>query len=288
MSIHVIEYIKNKYKDHTIEINGVMIARYFTVSDYYKAEAYMAQNLLNIILEGKKILHTKEGDIEVKDGEAFFISRGEYVMSEVCEGGHYTCLLIFFDEKIIAHWLSPLLEMLPLHVKKFSQAPKPFCKIELTPMIKSTALSFLPFIEEKPAFVDKIVVLKLQELLLLLLGSKEGVRLLSYFQALLPRGINLKLFMEEYFTQNWSIAEFAKRSGRSLSSFKAEFAVSFCTSPMKWILEKRVKRASFLIEKGGCSIGEAAFRAGFKSQSHFARLYKKRYLQTPKTLQAKC
>lgn len=55
MSIHVIEYIKNKYKDHTIEINGVMIARYFTVSDYYKAEAYMAQNLLNSIFTCKEV-----------------------------------------------------------------------------------------------------------------------------------------------------------------------------------------------------------------------------------------
>lgn len=208
-------------------------------------------------------------------------------MSEVCEGGHYSCLLIFFDEKIIANCLSPILEMVPLHVKKLTQTPKPFCKIELTPFIKSTALSLLPFIEQKPTFVNKILVLKLQELLLLLLGSSDGTKLLSYFQTLLPRGIDLKLFMEECFTQNWSIAEFARRSGRSLSGFKTEFATFFCASPMKWILEKRVERASFLIEKGRLSIGEAAFRAGFKSQSHFSRLYKARHTQTPKTLQSK-
>jgi len=287
MSIHVLEYIKKSYKDHAIEVNGVVIARYFSVSDHYKAEVYMEQNLLNIILEGKKVLHTKEGAVEVREGEAFFMSRGEYVMSEVCEGGHYSCLLIFFDEKVIVNWLSPLLEMIPLHVKEFTQASKPFCKIELTPFIKSTALSLLPFIEQKPAFMDKILVLKLQELLLLLLGSHEGAKLLSYFQTLLPRGVDLKLFMEGYFPQNWNIAEFARRSGRSLSGFKTEFTSQFHTSPMKWILEKRVERASFLIEKGGLSIGEAAFRAGFKSQSHFSRLYKARHTQTPKTLQIK-
>lgn len=72
MSIHVLEYIKKNYKDYAIEVNGAVIARYFSVSDHYKAEAYMEQNLLNIILEGKKVLHTKEGDIEVREGEAFF------------------------------------------------------------------------------------------------------------------------------------------------------------------------------------------------------------------------
>ena len=287
MSIHVLEYIKKTYKDHAIEANGVVIARYFAVSDHYKAEAYMEQNLLNIILEGKKMLHTKTGDVEVKAGEAFFLSRGEYVMSEVCEGGNYACLLIFFDEKVIRNWLSPILEKIPLPMKMFNHPPEPFCKIELTPIMKSTALSLLPFIEQKPAFVDTILVLKLQELLLLLLGSREGAKLVSYFQTLLPRGIDLKVFMDENFMQNWSIAEFARHSGRSLSAFKAEFTSQFKITPMKWILEKRVERARFLIEKGGLSIGEASFRAGFKSQSHFTRLFKERHIQTPKNLTGK-
>jgi AraC-like DNA-binding protein len=282
MSTHVIDYIKKNYNDHAIEANGIVIARYFSVQDHYKAEAYMEQNLLNIILEGKKMLHTQNGDVEVKAGEAFFLSRGEYVMSEVCENGNYTCLLIFFDENIIAHWLTSVLQEMPLPVSMLNAKPEPFCKIELTPIMKSTALSLLPFIEQKPAFVDKILALKLQELLLLLLGSREGEKLVSFFQTLLPRGIDLKVFMEEFFTQNWSIAEFAKRSGRSLSAFKTEFALQLNTSPMKWILDKRVERAHFLIKKGGFSIGEASFRAGFKSQSHFTRLFKERYAQPPK------
>lgn len=280
MSIHVLEYIKKNYKEHLLEVQGVVVARYFSVRDHYKAEAYMEQNLLNIILEGTKTLHTHNGDIEVHAGEAFFLSRGEYVMSEVCEGGHYACLLIFFDEKVISRWLSPILEKMPLHVK--TSTPSSCCKIELTSSIKSTALSLLPFLEHKPPFVEKLLVLKLQELLLLLLGSDEGSTLASYFQTLLPRGIALKEFMEESFTQPWSIAEFAKHSGRSLSAFKTEFKSVFQTSPMQWILKKRVERTRFLIEKGGLSIGEASFRAGFKSQSHFTRLFKAQYMQTPK------
>lgn len=287
MSLHVLESIQKKYQNHTIEVSGVVIARYFTVEDHYKAEAYMEHHLLNIILEGKKTLHTKAGDVEVKAGEAFFLSRGEYVMSEMCESGKYECLLIFFDEKMSRDWLLPLLEKVPLHVKTSQPVLNPLCKVELTPIIKSTALSLLPFIEQKPAFVDAILMLKLQELFLLLLGSPEGEKLALYFQTLLPRGIDLRLFMEEHFTQNWSVSEFAKKSGRSLSAFKAEFASQFHTSVMKWILEKRVERARFLIEKGGLNIGEAAFKAGFKTQSHFSRLFKARYAQTPQSLRDK-
>ncbi len=39
MSIHVLEYIKKNYKEHAIEANGVVIARYFVVEDHYRAEA---------------------------------------------------------------------------------------------------------------------------------------------------------------------------------------------------------------------------------------------------------
>jgi AraC-like DNA-binding protein len=53
---------------------------------------------------------------------------------------------------------------------------------------------------------------------------------------------------------------------------------------MKWILQKRVERARFFIEKGNLSIGEAAFKAGFKSQSHFTRLFKAKHEYSPKNL----
>ena len=287
MSVRVLEYIKKNFTDHAIEANGVVIARYFAIEDHYKSEAYMEQHLLNIILEGKKMLHTKKGDVEVKAGEAFFVSRGEYVMSEVCEGGNYACLLIFFDEKVIANWLLPILEAMPLSTKVRPPKQEAFCKIELSAFMKTTALSLLPFIEQKPTFVDAILMLKLQELLLLLLGSKEGEKVASYFQTLILRDIDLGLFMEEYFTQNWDLATFAKHSGRSLSAFKAEFSSLFHVSPMKWILQKRVERGRFLIEKGGLSIGEAAFSAGFKSQSHFTRLFKMHYKHSPKNLMDK-
>jgi AraC-like DNA-binding protein len=285
MAIHVVRYIKNRYKEHLIEAKGVTVARYFSTEDHYKSEAYMEQNLLNIVLKGQKTLHTAKGDIDVQAGEAFFLPRGEYVMSEVCEGGEYACLLIFFNEKVIADWLVPLLESVPLHVRNKAVVKERICKIALSPFIESTALSLLPFIEHKPAFVDQILILKLQELLLLLLGSLEGEKLISFFDALVARNVDLVHFMEQYFVEPWSVEEFAKRSGRSLSAFKNEFAMKFNQPPMKWILDKRLERAAFLIEKGELSIGEAAFRVGFKSPSHFSKLFKEKFSYAPKTLQ---
>lgn len=287
MAIRVVHYIKNRYKEQMIEAKGVIVARYLSVEDHYKSEAYMEQNLLNIVLKGQKTLHTAQGDVEVHAGEAFLLPRGEYVMSEVCEGGEYACLLIFFNEKVIADWLVPILEKNVVAIRKKTPVQAPLCKIALSPFIKSTALSLLPFIEQKPAFVDQILILKLQELLLLLLGSLEGEKLAAFFQTLLPKNSDLGLFMEKYFVEPWSVEEFAKRSGRSLSAFKSEFALKFRQPPMKWILDKRLERAAFLIEKGELSIAEAAFRVGFKSQSHFSRLFREKFSYAPKTLQTK-
>ena len=49
------------------------------------------------ITRGIIIELAKEGNIEIKAGEAFFITKGEYIMSEVIGDSEYECLLIFFD-----------------------------------------------------------------------------------------------------------------------------------------------------------------------------------------------
>ncbi len=176
MSITAADYIKANFKESAVSANGILCARYFVVSDHYKSEAFINQNLINVVLKGEKQLHVKSGDIIVRAGEAYFLAKGEYVMSD----------------------------------------------------------------------------------------------------------------MNEHFTQSWNLEEFAKRSGRSLSAFKGEFAKLFGATPMEWLWQKRLEMAKLLIDKGGLDIGTATHRCGFKSHSHFTRMFKQSFGHAPKkTSQAK-
>ena len=282
-SIHPIiatDYIQSNFKEHTITANGIILAKYFSVTDHYRSEAFVNQHLLNIVLEGEKHLHIKSEDIVVRAGEAFFLARGEYVMSEMTAEDEYACLLIFFDDTVALN----LFRSIPtLDVTKNMKSDG-FFRVKLTDSLQAAGEALLRLTEDKPKFADELLILKLQEIILLLASSDQGEEFSTYFKSSMFGKADLALFMNENFTQTWSLSEFAQRSGRSLSAFKSDFSKLYATTPMEWLWEKRLEKAKFLIENGWTDIGEAAYNCGFKSHSHFTRMFKERFSQLPKKL----
>ena len=76
MSVRALDTIKKNFKEYTIESDGIVAAKYFVVESRVRGEAYIERNLLNVVLEGEKRLHTKNGDVTVRAGEAFFFGKG--------------------------------------------------------------------------------------------------------------------------------------------------------------------------------------------------------------------
>jgi AraC family transcriptional regulator, exoenzyme S synthesis regulatory protein ExsA len=87
--------------------------------------------------------------------------------------------------------------------------------------------------------------------------------------------------MEDNSTHPMSLKEFARLSGRSLSTFKRDFKEVFDTTPGRWLTLKRLELARYLLENTDKSVTETAFEAGFKNNSHFNRVFKERFDMTP-------
>jgi AraC-like DNA-binding protein len=90
--------------------------------------------------------------------------------------------------------------------------------------------------------------------------------------------------MEENFSFNLKLEEFARLSMRSLSAFKRDFQQVYQTSPGKWLLGKRLNHALHLISNIGKTVSEAAFESGFESPSHFSRAFRQRFGSSPATV----
>ncbi len=282
MSIEALDYIKINFQETTASANGITIAKYYAVQDHCKTESYISQNFINFVLQGEKRLHTRSGDVVVKAGEAFFLAKGEYVMSEITADDEYRCLLIFFDDRVAGDIFASMPK-----VEEENAASDGFFRVVVNDGLRNVANSILSIAEQKPKFTEQLMPLKLKELMLMLLGGEQGAKFASYFKTSLYAKVDLKLFMGENFANNWSLAEFASRSGRSLSGFKAEFAKLYNATPMEWLWQKRLEKARFLIEKGAFDVGTAAHRSGFKSHSHFTRMFKESFGETPKNLSNK-
>ncbi|MCR4994732.1 MAG: AraC family transcriptional regulator [Bacteroidales bacterium] len=92
--------------------------------------------------------------------------------------------------------------------------------------------------------------------------------------------IALEDFMERNFRSDMSMSEFAKASGRSLSTFKRDFKKMSALSPERWLTDRRL-RASFELLKRGNRVTDTCFDVGFKNVSHFSAIFKKRFGVTP-------
>ena len=81
--------------------------------------------------------------------------------------------------------------------------------------------------------------------------------------------------MNRNFTFNVSLQRFAYLTGRSLSAFKRDFKTIFNETPSRWLIQKRLKEAYFLIEKKQKKPSEIHLDLGFEDLSHFSFAFKK-------------
>ncbi|MBX4148364.1 AraC family transcriptional regulator [Paenibacillus lautus] len=82
-------------------------------------------------------------------------------------------------------------------------------------------------------------------------------------------------FMEEHLAEPITIEEIAARSGWSHEHFTRVFVVSLGMTPKRMLLERRLRRAEFLMMRGAGSVKQIAFSVGFGDEHHFSKMYKR-------------
>ena len=87
--------------------------------------------------------------------------------------------------------------------------------------------------------------------------------------------------MEKHFTEDLSIQDFARYTGRSLATFKRDFARISSLTPQKWLIQRRLADAYDLIFKYNRKAKDIYLEVGFKDISHFYRTFKKQYGTLP-------
>lgn len=93
--------------------------------------------------------------------------------------------------------------------------------------------------------------------------------------------INLADFMEQNFTNDMTLKEFALYTGRSLATFKRDFAKFSNMSPEQWLTTRRLDRAYELLKQGMGNISEICWSVGFHNRSHFTIAFKRQFGVVP-------
>lgn len=90
--------------------------------------------------------------------------------------------------------------------------------------------------------------------------------------------------MNRNFTFNVNIDRFAYLTGRSVSAFKRDFRAIFNETPNRWLIQKRLQEAHFLISRENKRPSDIYLGLGFEDLSHFSFAFKKLFGVRPSTL----
>jgi AraC-like DNA-binding protein len=181
------------------------------------------------------------------------------------------------------------INMLKQYAAKNNIAPqsryfgKSFIDLTKSKFIQAYFNSFLPYFEYPEKLTGKIIELKTDEAIELLLACNDDLKQMI-FDLSEPHKIDLENYMNRNFIFNIPLKDFARLTGRSLSTFKRDFKTIYNSPPEKWLKEKRLDEAKFLIKEQGQKPSEVYYAVGFESFPHFSVSFKERFGVNPSTI----
>ena len=218
----------------------------------------------------------------MKPGD-YFIARKNHLVryTKYKEDGDFEKVIIAFDEG----FLKKFLERHPYQAEPTDNNDS-FLFINEDKLIKNFIQSLEPYYNGSEQLDDTFVDIKREELLMILLKNNPDLKDI-FFNFNVPHKIDLELFMNHNYKFNISLERFAFMTGRSLSTFKREFKAIFNTTPGKWLMNKRLQEAYFLLDKENKKPTDIYVDLGFEDLSHFSFVFKKLYGISPSELNKK-
>jgi len=252
-------------------------------SDVYpqRNEVFFEEHAVVYVLEGQKKFVSPTQDLLVQKEQILFFQRGCYSMNESLDA-NYRSLVFFFPEKLLKEFVSQHFRLFQDVRPAADNSAESILALTASPAFTTFIQSLLPYFEQKTPFLNELLRLKFQELLLHLLERDTSGKLRSILLHIYQgQKTDLDYLMNTYLLKPLSMAELARLSGRSLSAFKRDFEAHFRTPPGHWIRHKRLEHAHFLLRNTEKNVSEVSMEIGYESVSHFIKAYKQQYGTTP-------
>jgi AraC-like DNA-binding protein len=240
-----------------------------------ETEAFVKEHALTRILSGNLLLHTTTNSYNFSAGDTVLIKRNQLAKATKIppENGEFKSVTVYFDQPALKDY----------SIENKIELSKPYTGesvllLKSSPLYESYASSLAAYQQGE---TDKgLTALKVKEALMLILYlNKEASGLLFDFYE--PGKIDLEEYMNIHFRFNVGMARFAYLTGRSLATFKRDFAKTFNTSPSKWLQERRLKEAYYLIKEKRMKVSEVYLEVGFEDLSHFSFAFKNTFGKSP-------
>ena len=191
------------------------------------------------------------------------------------EKGEFKSFSVHFDQTFLRNFSMEARYKSEKHVEG-----KAVIELLPDPLYKSYFNSLTPYVQLDGEDDAGLFALKLREAALLLLKVNPEMKdILFDFSE--PGKIDLEGFMNKNFHFNVDLSRFAYLTGRSLATFKRDFEKMFHNTPSRWLRQRRLQEAYYLIKEKGKTASDIYLDLGFEDLSHFSFVFKKQYGLSP-------
>ena len=242
-----------------------------------EGEQFIPEHVFTYQVSGTMIMNDGEKEYIFKPGDFRAGRRNRLVKFNKLppEGGEFRSFSIRFDQPFLRSFSMETGYKAERHIHDNA-----VIDLKPDPLYKNYFESLSPYMQLDGEEDAGLVALKLREAILLLIKVNPGMKdILFDFSE--PGKIDLEAFMNKNFHFNVDLSRFAYLTGRSLATFKRDFEKLFHITPSRWLQQRRLQEAYYLIKEKGKTASDIYLDLGFEDLSHFSFVFKKQFGAAP-------
>jgi len=278
LNIHTFISDSNYYKK--LKVDDLLFVEYKCLVEEVKTGIWSDVNYFVFVTSGKKMWRSIHKEYIVETGDSLFVKKGANLVHQYFDED-YCALLVFISDDFIRKFMHRFSEIIR-NEREISLETDSVIRVQLDKYLEGYVHSLASFFGAQSFPDTHLLQLKFEELLLNIFTRPLHKEVAQYLKTLNEhQRVHLEQIMEENFSYNLKLEDFAGLCNMSLSSFKRMFNKIYKTSPGKWLSEKRLDFAAYLLETTNKNVNEVSIDSGFEDSSSFIRAFKQKFDRTP-------
>lgn len=274
--------LTNKMK--VCEVNSNIHITKYVENAPSKIQTNVQENLLVIVMNGKKKLSCGDYTTVISKGQFGFFKKGNYIMNQILTNDIYESLLVFISDE----YMREILNLYRTGVQQDSIRKEiSYIQGYVGNHLQHEVEQILRLFSDDKHEYENILNLKIKELLLYLLSGASTEEVLNFIYCCTDETDDLYKYMEQNYEMCKDISSIANDLNMSISTFKRKFIRTYGETPGKWIVRKKLEKAIQLLNTTDYLITDICFLCGFESVSTFNVQFKKNFGITPRQFSTK-
>ncbi|MFR9503147.1 MAG: AraC family transcriptional regulator [Rikenellaceae bacterium] len=269
--------------------NQPMIVRFSTSMNSGVEPCNISRHAIGYIVRGEKYIYDGDSCLHAQRGDIFFMGKGLHHIENVSEKfSHFEQIVFYFSSEELKHIITNFGITYNLNITNDHCCNQ--CRngnsliTDSSTLLRNFFNSAVNYLYDENFSHDQAAEsIKMTELIYHII-SHEDCCLKSKVIGCID--LDKSSFEQVIYANTFNdipIERLSALCNRSLTSFKKEFRRIFDTSPHQWFLRQRLSHARLLLISTRKSIAQIGEECSFPNTSHFIKLFKRSYNQTPAT-----